>query len=94
MTDARLGWIDNSREQPFETTLGPVTFSLSNLHTKSDPDSPYEFEAVTESGELLVWDGTFSWVEAEYLCRVIERVGVGWVSPSAMGLLAKPPRPD
>lgn len=60
VTDAQLVWIDASREQPFETTLGPVTFSLSNLHTKSDPDSPYEFEAVTESGESLVWDGTLS----------------------------------
>ena len=60
MTDAQLVWSDTSREQPFETTLGPVTFSLSDLHTKSDPDSPFEFEAVTESGESLVWDGTLS----------------------------------
>jgi hypothetical protein len=60
VTDAQLIWIDASRDQPFETTLGPVTFSLSGLHTQSDPNSPYEFEAVTESGESLVWDGTLS----------------------------------
>ena len=60
VTDAQLVWSDASRNRPFETTFGPITFSLSDFHTKSDPNSPYEFEALTESGESLAWDGTLS----------------------------------
>lgn len=60
VTDAQLVWSDASRNRPFETTFGPITFSLADFHTKSDPHSPYEFEAMTESGESLVWDGTLS----------------------------------
>lgn len=60
VTEAQLVWRDGSRAQPFETILGPVTFSLTDFHTQYDPDSPYQFEAVSESGESLVWDGTVS----------------------------------
>jgi len=61
LKDARLDFADRSRAQPFATTLGPVGFSVRNFHTMGSEQSPYRFEAVTESGEKLTWDG---WVEA------------------------------
>jgi len=60
VTDARVAFRDASRERPFATEAGPVSFLLEEFHTVGDPDSPYHFEAVTGAGERLAWRGTLS----------------------------------
>lgn len=57
---ARLDFGDESRTRPFATTLGPVSFNLTDFHTTADRDAPYHFEAVTETAEKLVWTGMLS----------------------------------
>lgn len=58
VTDARVDFSDASRPQPFATTLGPLTFALTEFRTVSERGAPYRFEAVTEAGEKLAWAGT------------------------------------
>lgn len=60
VTDAELSLADSSRSRPFATTIGPLTFSITEFHTKFDPEAPYTFEASTEAGESLRWRGTLS----------------------------------
>jgi hypothetical protein len=57
---ARLEFTDESRVQPFATTVGPAGFTLEDFHTTKDRLAPYYFEAVTEAGEKLVWSGSLS----------------------------------
>ena len=58
VSDARVAFADASRTQPFATTLGPLTFTLTEFRTVSERGAPYRFEAVSESGERLAWTGT------------------------------------
>ena len=60
VTQARLEFSDESRSRPFATTLGPVSFNLTEFHTAVERGAPYRFEAVTEAGEKLAWSGTLS----------------------------------
>lgn len=60
VTQARLDFTDESRSRPFATTLGPVSFNLTEFHTAVERGAPYRFEAVTETGEKLAWSGTLS----------------------------------
>lgn len=60
ITDAKLSFDDASLERPFATVLGPLTFSLQDFRTVGDPNSPYQFEAITGAGERLAWKGTVS----------------------------------
>ncbi len=60
VTDARVEFSDRSLERPFQTVAGPLTFTLENFRTVGDPDSPYQFEAVTAAGERIAWRGTVS----------------------------------
>ncbi len=60
--DARVMLNDLSRNRPFATTLGPISFSLADFHTKYDPQAPFEFSASTEAGERLQWRGALSLV--------------------------------
>ena len=60
VTDAQVSFDDASGDRPFATVVGPLTFSLDNFFTVGGPDSPYQFEAVTEAGERLAWRGTVS----------------------------------
>ena len=60
VSDARITFDDTSRERPFTSALGPLTFSLENFKTIGDPNSPYHFEAVTGAGEKIAWKGTLS----------------------------------
>jgi hypothetical protein len=57
---ASLSFADASRARPFATEVGPLTFTLKNFHTAGDPNAPYEFAAITESGESFSWSGTLS----------------------------------
>jgi len=61
LTGARVEFRDQSRAQPFATTLGPVGLSVTDFRTMGGQQAPYSFEAVTESGEKFSWKG---WMEA------------------------------
>ena len=61
LTGARIDFSDLSRSAPFRTTIGPLHFTLTGLTTAGDRQAPYGFEAVTEAGEKLAWQG---WVSA------------------------------
>ncbi|HEY8995180.1 MAG TPA: DUF748 domain-containing protein, partial [Lacunisphaera sp.] len=58
--DARLHFADQSQPLPFATTLGPVSFELTEFYTAVERGAPYRFTAVTETGEKLAWTGTLS----------------------------------
>ncbi|ACB76357.1 DUF748 domain-containing protein [Opitutus terrae] len=58
VTETSVNFSDLSRAQPFTTTVGPLTFALTEFKTVSQRGAPYRFEAVTESGEKLSWAGT------------------------------------
>jgi hypothetical protein len=58
VADSRLDFSDQSRPKPFTTTVGPMTFALTEFRTVPESDAPYRFEAVTESGEKFAWAGT------------------------------------
>ena len=61
ITGARVDFRDQSRAQPFATTLGPVGLSVTDFRTVGGQPAPYSFSAVTESGEKFSWQG---WIEA------------------------------
>jgi hypothetical protein len=60
INDARVDFADDTRRKPFQTTVGPLSFSLVNFRTVGERGAPYHFEAVTEAGEKFVWSGTLS----------------------------------
>jgi hypothetical protein len=60
VNEARAEFADQSRPQPFATTLGPLTFAVTEFRTTGASGAPYHFEAMTESGEKLAWTGTLS----------------------------------
>ncbi len=60
VTGARLAFEDHARQASFATTLGPLAFVLNDFRTANGPDSPYKFEAVSESGEKLAYSGYLS----------------------------------
>jgi len=47
VTDAQVSFADSSLERPYSTVAGPLTFTLHDFETVGDPDSPYQFEALT-----------------------------------------------
>ena len=67
VSGASLEFSDRSRQVPFATTVGPMTFLLSRFSTAPQVGAPYRFEAVTESGERFAWSGT---LQAEPLASV------------------------
>lgn len=58
--EARLDFSDRQPKRPFVTSLGPVSFALTEFTTAPAPGAPYRFEAVTEAGERLAWSGTLA----------------------------------
>ncbi len=57
---AEIALLDRSPEEPFATTLGPVTIELKGFHTAFDRRNPYALSGRTESGETFAWHGAFS----------------------------------
>jgi uncharacterized protein involved in outer membrane biogenesis len=51
---------DRSRAAPFETTLSPIEFSLTDFRTQPAFGNHYRFSAATTAGERLEWSGEFS----------------------------------
>jgi hypothetical protein len=60
VAEATFDFADRSRELPFATALGPVSFTIENLTTAAGDAAPYRFTAVSEAGERLVWEGDVS----------------------------------
>lgn len=58
VTGAKVDFSDFSRKQRFATTLGPLTFVLTEFRTAGERGAPYRFAAATEAGEKLAWSGT------------------------------------
>lgn len=58
VSGARVEFIDQSRPQPFATSIGPIAFTLTGFQTTSAPRALYFFQAVTEENEKLNWHGT------------------------------------
>jgi hypothetical protein len=58
VANARIDFSDAAARLPFATTLGPVTFTLTDFHTTSENGAPHHLEAVTEAGEKFTWTGT------------------------------------
>lgn len=58
VAQARVDFADLTRAQPFTTTLGPLSFGLTEFRTTGASGAPYQFEAVTEAAERLSWTGT------------------------------------
>lgn len=58
LTEARAEFRDLAPAKSFTTTLGPISFAATDFATAGDDHAPYTFEAVTESGEKLSWQGT------------------------------------
>lgn len=57
---AEIALLDRTPEEPFATTLGPVTIELKGFHTAFDRRNPYALSGRTESGETFAWHGSFS----------------------------------
>lgn len=60
VTNARIDFADHSRALPFATVLGPVSFHVTEFRTVGERGAPYRFEATTDAGEKLAWQGTLS----------------------------------
>ena len=58
--EARIQMLDRSLDEPFATTLGPLTLELKGFHTEPNRQNPYAFAGRTESGETFSWTGVFS----------------------------------
>jgi hypothetical protein len=56
----RLALSDLSHPTPFETTIFPIHFTLNNLSTLKDKESPYAFTANLSKGGVVEWQGNFS----------------------------------
>jgi len=57
---ARVDFEDLSRKEPFRSTVGPLTFALTEFRTVGARGAPYHLEAVTEAGEKFAWAGTLA----------------------------------
>ncbi|MFO0875075.1 MAG: DUF748 domain-containing protein [Phycisphaerales bacterium] len=49
---------DHTLPEPFALMLGGLSFSLDHLDTSPEKDNPHHLRATTETGAVLVWDGT------------------------------------
>ncbi|HYP16806.1 MAG TPA: DUF748 domain-containing protein [Opitutus sp.] len=54
---ARVDFTDRSQGELFQTTMGPVNFTVADFRTAGLRGAPGRFEAVSESGEKLTWVG-------------------------------------
>ena len=56
----RVALDDESRGRPFNATLTPIEFTLTDFRTAPDFQNVYQFAASTLAGERLTWSGQFS----------------------------------
>ncbi len=60
VSDSRVDFSDRSLKRPFATQVGPLAFTLTDFRTVGSSGAAYHFEAVTEAGERVAWNGTLS----------------------------------
>jgi hypothetical protein len=60
VTRAGVNFSDHSLRHPFTTVVGPLTFALTDFLAVGHHGAPYHFDAETEAGERLEWNGTLS----------------------------------
>ncbi len=58
VTNGYVGFADLTRKTPFRTAYAPINLDLHRFTTRRDRESPYAFEAWSESGRGLAWGGT------------------------------------
>ena len=56
----RVTFDDESLSRPFNATLTPIEFTLTDFRTAPDFQNVYQFAASTLAGERLTWSGQFS----------------------------------
>src|SRR6185503_12169254 len=56
----RVAFDDETRGRPFNATLTPIEFTLTDFRTDPDFQNVYQFAASTLAGERLTWSGQFS----------------------------------
>jgi Domain of Unknown Function (DUF748) len=57
VTNGHAGFADLSRRTPFRTVYEPINLSLKGFTTKPDGQSPYAFQASSDSGRSIAWAG-------------------------------------
>lgn len=58
VTNGHLSFADLSRKTPFRTTYKPIHFHLRRFTTRASRESPFSFEALTDSGRGVAWEGS------------------------------------
>ena len=58
VTNGHVGFADLTRKTPFRTAYAPINLNLHRFTTRRDRESPYTFEAWSETGRGLAWGGT------------------------------------
>lgn len=60
VADSRIDFTDRSHGPEFHTAVTPIDFSLVEFRTVGAVGAPYRFEATTDAGERIAWNGTLS----------------------------------
>ncbi|MHB9005684.1 MAG: DUF748 domain-containing protein [Limisphaerales bacterium] len=60
VTNGHVGFADLARRTPFRTDYKPINFDLRQFTTRPDRQTPYSFEASSDSGRSLAWEGTIT----------------------------------
>jgi len=58
VSNGRVGFSDLTLKTPFRTSYEPINFLVENFTTKHDRQSPYAFEAASDSGRGIAWSGS------------------------------------
>lgn len=59
LRDGRFLFVDRSQGTPFRTAIGPVNLRVDGIRTRPGSRSGYAFEAWSEAGEHIAWQGEF-----------------------------------
>ena len=60
VTDSHLDYSDATLPKPFSTTIGPMSFTVTDFQTGGPDRAPGTFTATTDTGESLSWTGNLS----------------------------------
>lgn len=58
--DGRIGFTDQTHEQPFTAAVAPIKFTLTDFKTDPNYANTYDFSGATVAGEQLRWAGDFT----------------------------------
>lgn len=56
----RIGFTDQTREQPFTAAVTPIRFTLKDFKTDANYENLYDFSGTTLAGEQVKWNGEFT----------------------------------